>query len=268
LSCILAANQALAAGPDCESAAVERATVSSIGDRLEVVLTDGRHVRLGGLDVPDSGRGDSATAAAALAFATNWLSGRAVGMRILSGKPDRWGRTLVDFLAPPPGDDAGAAPASVSLLLLGAGFARVWPEAEIEGCLAQRLQAEAQARDKHLGLWRDPYYGVVDAADLDNLRKRDGQFTLVEGTPSRVGEGRSRFYVDFGLHRGFTIVIPKRRAKAFERAGVTISALSGAKIRVRGALDNRFGLRMEVLEPENIERLDAVDRAKGDAQAP
>ena len=268
LLCLLSLNRAFAAGPDCEPAAEQRATVSSIGDRLELALADGRRVRLAGLDAPDSGRGDSATAAAALAFATSWLSGREVGMRILSAKPDRWGRTLVDISAPPPAGAEGAEPVSVSLLLLGAGFARVWPEPEIASCLVQHLQAEAQARDKQLGLWRDPYYGVIEAADLDNLRKRDGQFTLVEGTPSRVGEGRSRFYVDFGLHRGFTIVIPKRRAKAFERAGITISALSGAKIRVRGALDNRFGLRMEVLEPDAIERLDAVDRAKGDAQTP
>ena len=73
--------------------------------------------------------------------------------------------------------------------------------------------AERKAHDKRLGLGRDPYYAVAEAADLDNLRKRDGQFTVVEGTPSRVGEGRNRYNVDFGLHRGFTIVIPKRRAK-------------------------------------------------------
>jgi hypothetical protein len=89
---------------------------------------------------------------------------------------------------------------------------------------------------------------------------------LVEGTPSRVGEGRSRYYVDFGLHRGFTIVIPKRRAKVFERAGMTIAALAGARIRVRGALDNRFGLRMEISDPDGIERLG--ESAKGEAQKP
>jgi hypothetical protein len=115
---------------------------------------------------------------------------------------------------------------------------------------------------------RDPYYGVVEAADLDNLRDRDGQFTIVEGTPRRVGEGRSRYYVDFGPRRGFTIVIPKKRAKVFERAGVTIQALAGAKIRARGALDNRFGLRMEISEPEDIEAVGKGDSAKGDAQQP
>lgn len=255
------------AASDCGLLSNQHVIVASVEDRLEIALADGRRVRLAGLDIADSGRGDSATAAAALAVVRPWLSGREVGLRVLSPKPDRWGRLLVDLSAPPPAGDTGA-PVAVSSFLLAAGLARVWPEPEAQACLGKRLKIEAEARDKRLGLWRDPYYGVVDAVDLDDLRRRDGQFTIVEGTPSRVGEGRSRFYVDFGLHRGFTIVIPKRRAKVFERAGVTISALSGARIRVRGALDNRFGLRMEVLEPENIERLEPVDTAKGDGRTP
>jgi hypothetical protein len=217
------------------------------------------------LDVPDPDRGEPATAAAAREFATRWLAGRQIGLRLLYAKPDRWGRLPVDFLAPPP-ENPGGAPVSAAAFLLGAGHARVKPEPDVYACLADLLAAESQARDKRLGLWRDPYYAIVDAVDLDNLRRRDGQFTLVEGTPSRVGEGRSRYYVDFGLHRGFTVVIPKRRAKVFERAGMTISALAGAKIRVRGALDNRFGLRMEMSEPDGIERLDGG--AQGEAQRP
>ena len=154
------------------------------------------------------------------------------------------------------------------MALLAAGLARVWPEAEARACASTRLAAEAEARNKRLGLWLDPYYAVVDAADLDKLRERDGQFTLVEGTPSRVGEGRSRYFIDFGLRRGFTIVIPKRRAKVFERAGMTISALAGARVRVRGALDDRFGPRMTILEPEDIERIEAGGSAKGVGKTP
>jgi hypothetical protein len=49
---------------------------------------------------------------------------------------------------------------------------------------------------------------------------------------------------------------------------VTIQALAGAKIRARGALDNRFGLRMEIFEPDDIEAVGKGDSAKGDAQRP
>ena len=264
LLALLACAGASEAAP-CGVGPAQPVTVKTISERLDFTLADGREVRLAGLAPPRPDRGDPATAAAALAFAKSWLAGREVGLRLLYAKPDRWGRLPVDLLAPPPGE-AEAAPVSVAAFLLRSGYARVWPEPDAYACVADLLRAEAEARDKRLGLWRDPYYGVVAAADLDNLRKRDGQFTLVEGTPSRVGEGRSRYYVDFGLHRGFTIVIPKRRAKIFERAGMTIAALAGARIRVRGALDNRFGLRMEISDPDGIERLG--EGAKGEAQKP
>ena len=254
-----------ARGAPCGAAPAQSVTIANVDERLEFTLADSRLVRLAGLDVPDQDRGEPATAAAARDFATRWLAGREVGLRLLYAKPDRWGRLPVDLIASPPDNPAGA-PVSVAAFLLSVGHARVRPEPDVYACLADLFAAENQARDKRLGLWRDPYYAIVDAADLDNLQKRDGQFTVVEGTPSRVGEGRSRYYVDFGLHRGFTIVIPKRRAKVFERAGMTISALAGAKIRVRGALDNRFGLRMEISEPDGIELLGGD--AQGEAQRP
>jgi micrococcal nuclease len=257
-----------AASAGCEAGPQVSATIVSVNDRLEFTLADARKVRLVGLDPAHPDQGDPQMAAAARDFASAWLSGREVGLRLLAAKPDRWGRMPVDLFSPAPGAGAGAAPVSVALFLLGAGYARVWPEPEAHDCLAERLRAEGEARDKRLGLWRDPYYGVVEAADLDNLQKRDGQFTIVEGTPSRIGEGRSRYYVDFGPRRGFTIVISKRRAKVFERAGVTIQALADANIRARGALDNRFGLRMEIFEPDDIEAVGKGDSAKGDAQRP
>jgi len=267
----IAFDPSLAAEPFCADPPEARARVVSITDRLEIALGDGRQARLVGLDLPDPGRGDPASAAAARLFLTKWLVGREVGVHALSTKPDRWNRMVVELYAPTPhGGPAATAPGetSVSMALITAGLARFWPEPESLACSTTRLAAEADARDKHLGLWLDPYYAVVDTADLDKLRERDGQFTLVEGTPSRVGEGRSRYFIDFGPHRGFTIVIPKRRTKAFERAGMTISALAGARIRVRGALDDRFGPRMTISEPEDIERLETDGAAKGVAKTP
>jgi micrococcal nuclease len=263
----VAFDPSLAAEPFCADPPEARARVVSITDRLEIALGDGRHARLAGLDLPDPGRGDPASAAARL-FLTKWLDGREVGLHALSAKPDRWNRLLVELYAPTPYGGSPAGETSVSMVLISAGLARFWPEPEALACATPRLAAEAEARNKRLGLWLDPYYAVVDTADLDKLRERDGQFTLVEGTPLRVGEGRSRYFIDFGPHRGFTIVIPKRRAKAFERAGVTISALAGARIRVRGALDDRFGPRMTISEPEDIERVETDGAAKGVARTP
>jgi endonuclease YncB( thermonuclease family) len=234
----------------CPAAGDQRATVAAISGRGEILLADGRQARLAGLDVPDPGRGDPKSAAAARQWLTRRLVGRQVGLRLLAARPDRWGRLLADVFT----DDGGAPPASVALGLLSAGLARVRPEVEASACHASRLAAEGVARANGLGLWTDPYYGVVEATALDDLRQRDGEFVVVEGVVRRVGEGRSRIYVDFGGRGGFTAVATTRQARAFERAGFALAGLAGQRIRVRGAMDNRFGLRMALTGPDQIER--------------
>jgi endonuclease YncB( thermonuclease family) len=246
---VLSAISVLADGASaaCPAAPQERAAVTAVADRAEIVLADGRRARLAGLDVPDSGRGDPALAASARAWLSAHLVGRDIGLRLLAARADRWGRLLADVFV-----ESDASP-SVSLALLSAGLARVRPEVEAHDCLAERLAAEAAARLDGLGVWTDPYYGVVEATDLEELRQRDGQFAIVEGVVLRVGQGRNRVYLDFGRRDGFTVVASARQAKAFERAGTDLAALTGARIRVRGAMDNRFGLRMAISGPDEIE---------------
>lgn len=244
---------AIPARAACPTDGEQRALVSAVSERGEILLADGRQARLAGLDIPDPGRGDPENAAQARNWLSSRLLGREVGLRVLAARRDRWGRVLADIFA----GDPGAPSASIALGLLSAGLARVRPEVEARDCMAGRLAAEDAARENGLGLWTDPYYGVVDATDLDDLRQRDGQFAIVEGAVRRVGQGRSRIYLDFGLRGGFTAVAAARQAQAFERAGVALAALAGARLRVRGAIDNRFGLRMAIAGPEQIERLAA-----------
>lgn len=233
----------------CLTGPVERATVAAIADRGEITLADGRRMRLAGLDAPDADRGDPALAANAQGWLTARLEKREIGLRVLAAKADRWGRLLAEIFV----DSDVGPPASLSLALLSAGLARVRPEVEARDCLTERLAAEAAARLDGLGVWTDPYYGVVEATDLEELRQRDGQFAIVEGVVLRVGQGRNRTYLDFGRRDGLTVVAATRQAKAFERAGMALAALAGARIRVRGAMDNRFGLRMAISGPDAIE---------------
>jgi hypothetical protein len=145
--------------------------------------------------------------------------------------------------------------------LLNAGFARVRPEFETRGCEAERLIAESSARAAGSGLWNDPD-SILDASDLDILRAEDGRFVMIEGVVRRVGVGRSRVYLDFGRRGGFSVVVATKGESAFQREGIALKALAGRAVRVRGVLEDRFGLRIELADPSMIERLGQTEGAK------
>jgi endonuclease YncB( thermonuclease family) len=229
------------------------AEVRAVDDQAQIRLVDGRLIRLGGLDIPGAARGgfDALTPARALLTA-GWV-GKTVSVAPLAPRPDRWGRWLADVSSP----DGLAA----STALLGAGLARVRPEFETRDCEEGRLETEARARAAGLGLWNDPD-SIRDASDLDALRADDGLFAVIEGQVRRVGVGRSRVYLDFGRRGGFSVVAPLKAEPAFERRGVKLEALTGRRVRVRGVLEDRFGLEIELADPWMIEPLDSAEGAK------
>ncbi|HYA74104.1 MAG TPA: thermonuclease family protein [Roseiarcus sp.] len=235
------------------------ARIAEVTERLEIRLEDGRLVRLAGLDVPVPQRGAAETAGNARAFLSGRLAGREAALVAFAAGPDRWGRIPADLSLPQP---AGGADSAASLMLSN-GFARVRPEFETRGCVAERLAAERSARAAGLGLWNDPDYSILEAADAEDLAERDGRFVLVEGIVRRVGVGRARLYLDFGGRDGFTVVIARKSQTAFQNAGVPLNALAGEKIRVRGVLDDRFGPRLEVAEPLMVERLGRAEAKEG-----
>ena len=214
-------------------------------------LEDGRLVRLAGLDIPTGGGFDAAAGARAR-LTEGWAGGN-VAVALLAARPDRWGRWLAD-LALPDRPDA-------STELLNAGLARVRPEFETRGCEAERLAAEATARAAGSGLWNDPD-SILDSGDLDVLRADDGRFVLIEGVVRRVGVGRSRVYLDLGRRGGFSVVVARKWEPAFQRRGIVLTALAGQSIRVRGVIEDRFGLRIELADPLMIERLAGAKEAK------
>jgi len=140
-------------------------------------------------------------------------------------------------------------------------LARVRPEFETRGCEAERLAAEATARAAGSGIWNDPD-SILDAGDLDVLRADDGRFVLIEGVVRRVGVGRSRVYLDLGRRGGFSVVVVRKGEPGLERRGIVLNSLAGQEIRVRGVLEDRFGLRIELVDPLMIERLERTVGAK------
>lgn len=229
------------------------ATVAAVTERGEIRLDDGRVFRLAGLDSPGAAAGGVDAGALARELLTKDWVGKNVAVAVLASRPDRWGRWLGDLAA----RDGGSA----AIDLLRAGLARVRPEFETRGCEAERLEAEAGARAAGQGLWNDPD-SVWDAGDLDVLRANDGRFALIEGVVRGVGVGRSRVYLDFGKRGGFTVVVAKKSAPGFQRRGVALNELTGRAVRVRGVLENRYGPRVEIVDPLMIERLDGPKETK------
>ncbi len=239
--------------------------VVAVDERLDIALADGRLVRLAGLDMPGPERGDPATARAARDFLARRLVGGEAELDLLADGTDRWDRTLADLSAP---EAPGDSPGSVASALLRAGYARVRPEFETRSCAAERLALEDRARRAALGMWRDPEYAVIQSFDMATLRRRDGQFVVIEGRVRRVGFGRSRLYLDLAPYDGPTIVVARKLETAFAKAGRSLDTLAGQTIRARGVLDARFGPRLEVGEPAMIEILRRSDAQGVDKPRP
>ena len=239
-----------------------RVHAASVDERLDVVLADGRTVRLGGLDAPNEDRGAPEIAKAARDFLERRLVGRDADLVSLAPGVDRWGRVVADLWLP---DLDGGPAGSTAAALLAAGYARVRPEFETRNCAPERLAIEDGARRAGLGIWRDPDFAVIPSSDSAELRRRDGRFVVVEGAVRRVGFARSRLYLELVPHDGPTIVVARKLESAFARTGRPVGALVGQTIRARGALDDRFGPRIEVSDPEMIEILRRAD-ASGEAE--
>jgi endonuclease YncB( thermonuclease family) len=227
-----------------------RVEAVSVDQRLDIELSDGRIVRLGGLDAPNDERGASEIANAAREFLSERLLGRDADLIQLAGGTDRWGRTVADLIIADP--QAGAA-GSTAAALLTAGYARVRPEFETRGCAAERLAIEAEARQAGLGIWRDPQFAVIQSSNSVELRRWARRFVVVEGMVRRVGFARSRIYLELVPRGGPTIVVARKLETALAREGRPVAAMVGQTIRARGALDDRFGPRIEVADPTMIE---------------
>jgi micrococcal nuclease len=224
-----------------------RVQAVSVDARLDIELADGRTVRLGGLDTPNADRGAPELAKAARDFLSERLLGREADLILLAGGTDRWGRVVADLTEP------GSQPESSAAALLAAGYARVRPEYETRGCAAERLMIEAGARQAGLGVWRDPDFTVIQSSNSAELRRRSGRFVVIEGLVRRVGFARSRLYLELVPRDGLTIVVARKLETALAREGRPAGALVGQTIRARGALDDRFGPRIEVSDPAMIE---------------
>jgi endonuclease YncB( thermonuclease family) len=249
----------------CQRETVATGTVRAVVDGRTFMLTDGREVRLAGIEVPPlpavtepiraaatAGANDAPDPGAAAATALAALvTGRAVILKYPKLVTDRYGRIHAD--AAIVGTDVGSAVKS----LLSQGLAHAAPQLSEPACGSELVAAERMARTQKLGLWGDPRYFPRAADDPAGVLAERGRFTLVEGKIVSVRESGGTIYVNFGRRwsEDFTVTILKRNERQFTAAGLALRSLAGRRVLVRGFIEERGGPWIDATGPEQIEIL-------------
>lgn len=240
---VLAADAMAGGATGCNPEAAGPATVRSVADGRTLTLTDGREVRLAGIEVP----GRDEDAAAARAALEKLAAGQTVRLLKMGPETDRYGRFL--------GGIAAVDGRPIQLELLEKGRAQVAASAGGTGCAAAFLTAEKAARTAGAGLWGAAYYSAKDASDPAGILAFRGRFAVVEGNVLSVRESGATIYVNFGRRwtEDFTVTALKRNERRFSDAGLPLKKLEGRRVRIRGTVEERGGPWIEAMHPAQIE---------------
>ena len=228
------ANTAMA----CEMPSTENAKVAAVMDGRTVSLSDGRIVRLAGIEAAE--QSDQALGRLVLGAEVSIRTDHSAGV-----SPDRYGRTVAYLYR-----DGQF----VQQTLLESGDARVSSRIPGKGCAEILFAAERLARDAKRGLWARGD-GILPATDRALLLNAKGRFAIAEGEVVSVNEAGATTYVNFARRwsSGLTLTILRRNLRLFSRAGIVPKQLEGKRIRVRGTIEQRNGPVIEAETPEQIE---------------
>lgn len=241
--CLIGAAPLQSAFAACAPPPLGGGRVAEIVDGRSFRLTDGREVRLAGIEPAGSSRTARIKALSAI------LAGQDVSLRGGNDAPDRYGRqTAFVFLAP--------SQRLVQAQLLSEGEALVLPDVEDKDCSAALRAAEAEARTAKRGTWAVNDV-IKNAESPDDILAGTGRFMVVEGKVLSVRQSGATIYLNFGRNwrQEFAVTISRRVWPAFAAAGIALKSLENQRIRVRGWVEARYGPRIEVVRVGQIEVL-------------
>jgi micrococcal nuclease len=168
----------------------ETVQVAHVYDGDTIKLTDGRKLRLIGINTPERGR-DGKKNEPFYQAAKNQLQKiikkNASSIKIIFGKAkrDRYKRLLVHIFTL---DNENI---TATLLKKGLGFTiTIPPNIQLLSCY-QKAEREAQKQKR--GIWNHPYSKAID---VNLLKKSARGFHRITGTVQRVGENRSSFWLN------------------------------------------------------------------------
>lgn len=228
----------------------ESAVAVEVIDGDTVLLDTGKEVRLVGLQAPKLPLGRRGFKAWPLADeAKKALEELALGRRLTlhygGRRMDRHGRILAHLKDAETGEWVQGA-------MLARGMARVYTFKDNRAAVPEMLALERAARAAKRGIWGHPFYALRTP---ETVERDIGSFQIVEGRVFAVAERKKTTFLNFGRdwREDFTIVLRNRDRKAFRDAGVSLKALEGKTIRIRGWVKSWNGPTIEATHPEQIE---------------
>jgi endonuclease YncB( thermonuclease family) len=230
------------------------ARVDKVIDGQTVLMTDGKIVRLLGIDYPfmagDTEGGPSILGKAMLELLLP------KGKEVLlyqnksreRGRLNRMGHSLAHLVIKDRDEWVNGA-------LVSRGLAWTATDATNPAMAAQLYALEDAARKAQKGLWsKDSPFGLLTP---ETAAQGNGTFRVIEGTVNRAATSKNNLYLNFGSdwRKDFTVMVTPAIRKGLAKKGVDAMALAGRKIRVRGWLREWNGPFMELETPERLEVL-------------
>lgn len=204
-------------------AGVETVSVRSVTDGDTVRLTDGRRLRLAGINTPEIGRDGKASEPWAQAARRELLAlveGESLQLKVGDDPHDHYGRTLGYLF------DSHGRSVEARLLQAGLGYAVVIPpNVALADCY---LAAERDARQGRRGLWQADVVQSVEGL-------AEGGFHLLRGRVAAVTQARQAIWID--LEGPLTLRLERRDLVNF--ASAPGASWVGREIEVRGWVVDR-----------------------------
>lgn len=217
-------------------------------DGDSVVLKSGLKLRLANIFAPEGRAPLTQESRNAL---STLMKGRPLGLAFYGAKRDRYDRALAQVYTLRPD---GSPDQWVQSEMIKSGYARVRSYADTAWNIKSLLQIEQEARQAGRGLWQDPFYKLRSAAP-NALAQDVDSFQIVEGLVISNAQIRGQTYLNFGsdYKTDFTVSIARKHRKMFEKAGIDLTDLEGARLRVRGWIELYNGPAMWLDHPDAME---------------
>lgn len=227
--------------------------VKHVIDGDTIILDDGEHVRLVGIQAPEIAHehsGGQPYGPQATETLKKLIGQGKVRIEPATEPRDRHGRMLA-YLYPQKGKGEGEM---LQLAMVKSGAAMVYSFPNNTAHIGEFLKAEATARAAKKGLWQLPAYQPLTA---DNAGQGDGQYRVVEGVIRHVAKVKGHWYLNFGedWKTDFTLFIDRKNVKRFSSAGLHPQDWEGRRIRIHGWIFPKNGPMIELTHPEQMELL-------------